>query len=260
MLKLKNIRLIGGIVDIQGTGKDIKALSKYADIVHMPSNFVKEFFIRKYSWFPKKNAMVIYNGVIDLKSSLEERDQLRQNFDFSPDDIVIGYVGQFSTIKRVPWVLNHLLPLLSKHDKVKILLAGSGETLNEVHEIVKINKLENRVTITGYVENISTVVPVFDIGFLASTTEGLGSTLLEYLSAAVPQIASNVGGIPEVVQNKKTGFLFAPEDSTEMVEKFELLVSNTQLREQMALVSRQRYEDFFTTDLMVDAFLKKIII
>jgi glycosyltransferase involved in cell wall biosynthesis len=184
---------------------------------------------------------------------------MRKKTGLLPSHIVIGYIGQFSPLKRIEIAVEKMSRLFNEHEKLRMVLAGSGETLEKSREVAVRLGLGNKIVFFGYLENISEVLPVMDIGILPSSDEGLPNSLLEYLSAGIPQVASEVGGVPEAVIHKETGFLFSPDNWDEMLEKLQLLIENENLRRRMADASKRRFLEHFSGKVFADKFIKEFL-
>ncbi|WP_246286517.1 glycosyltransferase family 4 protein [Vreelandella maris] len=106
----------------------------------------------------------------------------------------------------------------------------------------------------GFKPNIGDYLPMLDLFAFPSRNEGLGSVLLDVMNAKVPIIASDVGGIPDIVKHKKTGILVPPNNSEKLVEGLEALINNEQLRSTLSINAFKQLERF-SPDAMMEAYL-----
>jgi glycosyltransferase involved in cell wall biosynthesis len=258
-LNLVNIRFLGGLVDLRGRPKEKKFIEKYADLIHVNSRFLMDELKKRYDFFPAGKIRVVWNGTDFYHFTPAHQLEMRKKTGLLPSHIVIGYIGQFSPLKRIEIAVEKMSRLFNEHEKLRMVLAGSGETLEKSREVAVRLGLGNKIVFFGYLENISEVLPVMDIGILPSSDEGLPNSLLEYLSAGIPQVASEVGGVPEAVIHKETGFLFSPDNWDEMLEKLQLLIENENLRRRMADASKRRFLEHFSGKVFADKFIKEFL-
>jgi len=136
---------------------------------------------------------------------------------------------------------------LRGNDAVKFIIIGEGPEREKLQQ--QINKLQiNNVHLLGSIENANQYLTAFDIFVLPSRKEGLPYTLLEALSANLPIIATNVGGIPEIIENEKTG-LVSPVSSELLAQNLIKLISNKNLQEQF----KQNPKPNYTLEKMLTA-------
>jgi glycosyltransferase involved in cell wall biosynthesis len=113
----------------------------------------------------------------------------------------------------------------------------------------------------GFCENdlIHEILNSTDIFLLPSQREGLPTVILEAMSHGIPVIASDVGGIPELVQHGKTGYLAPPGDCDEFKDKLVHLIKNPQKRKLMGECGRRLVDSQFSLDLMVGSIEQKYL-
>lgn len=105
-----------------------------------------------------------------------------------------------------------------RSNNIGCVIFGKGPEEEKITKIVKDNKMENSIFLVGFVENASKFLPAFDLFVLPSAKEGLPYTILEAQSQKIPVIATKVGGIPSIIEDKKTGFLVKSGDAVSLAE------------------------------------------
>lgn len=166
---------------------------------------------------------VIHNGInfdgLNFLERTEARQKLSQlvNYNIGPA-LIIGTVAGYYRNKG----LGHLIKaadqvvksLPAEYDKAKIkfLLIGSGPEKEYLQKKINRYKLKSNVTLLSIEENAAQYLKAFDMFALPSVKEGLPYTLIEARAAGLPIIASNVGGVPEIIEHQKTGLLVKPGD------------------------------------------------
>jgi glycosyltransferase involved in cell wall biosynthesis len=115
-----------------------------------------------------------------------------------------------------------------------------------VHRLVEQSPAAHRIRTTGFVEHsaVPGVLASLDVLVLPSAYEEMGSVLTEAMAAGLPVVASDVGGIPEVVRHGETGLLVPPGDVAALAAALDRLVADPGLREHLAAGARRRAADY----------------
>src|SRR5690625_3848937 len=154
----------------------------------------------------EKHIEVIYNFVNEEEYVRKNREFIKKDYQIQPDEKVFIHISNFRKVKRIEDVIQ-TFALVQKQLKAKLILVGDGPETQSAFELVKTLGLTGEVLFLGRQKNISDLLSVSDIKLLMSQKESFGLVLLEAMSCGVIPIATNVGGIPEVIQHGETGFL-----------------------------------------------------
>ena len=156
----------------------------------------------------KTKLIVVYEGVkppneidsdkFSLPSIVEEKD-----FDF-----LAGYVAALTSEKNHETFLQTANLLIKKGLKIGFIISGSGKEENKILSRIKELGLSENVFMIGFCEDVPSLMKKLDILLFTSLMEGFPITILESFFAKLPVVATNAGGIPEMVENEKTGFHF----------------------------------------------------
>lgn len=188
---------------------------------------------------------VIHNGVPDVE------DNKRASPSNHPVNLTM--VARFAEPK------NHraLIDALSQLDAMEwnIRFVGDGPLKKEIENEVKKKNLSDRVTFLGVREDIPEILADSQIFILISNWEGLPLSILEAMRSGLPVIASNVGGVGELVKNGKTGFLINKGDRKGLIEKITLLINQPELREKLGCSGRKAFLEDFTFEKMLNETL-----
>jgi len=201
-----------------------------SDRVIASSNFVKRSIISNYK-VPSSRIAVTHYGVYpeDYECTENEILEVKKKFGLMNESVIL-FVGGLGTRKGLP-VLLQAFKLISKRQKKKskLLLVGSGEQ-EPIRKLADSLGIGARVVLTGFVSGamLKRLYNACDVFVLPSFLEGFGLTLLEAMAAGKPIVASNAGGIPEVVEDGVHGKLVNPGKPEELAEAIAFLIKNPQ--------------------------------
>ncbi len=133
----------------------------------------------------------------------------------------------------------------------RFLIAGEGELRPALEKQIKDGRLEKHVILAGFRPDVLSLHKSFDIFVLSSTTEGLGTSLLDAMACGKPIVATAAGGIPEVVEDGVTGLLVPPKDERALAAAIVRLLKDRGLREQLGAAALARVRERFSAERMV---------
>lgn len=136
--------------------------------------------------------------------------------------------------------------------KWKLSLVGKGPLLDNLKKLANEYGLQENISFLGERDDVPQLLLSADIFLLISNWEGYPLSILEAMSAGLPCICSDVGGVNEAIINNKNGYLIQRNDYLSLREKINLLIKNRNEREIMGIVSRDSYLKYHTLDKMVD--------
>ena len=151
----------------------------------------------------------------------------------------IGYVGRLAPQKRP----DRLVEAFGRmREKASLVIVGDGPDRALVRRLVAASPARDRITELGFVDHASvpSVLASLDVLVLPSAYEEMGSVLTEAMAAGLPVVASDVGGIPEVVRDGETGLLVPPGDVDALARALDRLVADPELRRRLAAGARDR--------------------
>jgi glycosyltransferase involved in cell wall biosynthesis len=174
---------------------------------------------------------------------------LASNRDLVPTDraIQIGFIGRLSPEKGLLFLIEAFDKLKMDHS-IHLHIVGDGPEKPKILDRIKQLELEELVTLHGFVPNPQTVYQMLDLLILPSLTEGIPLTLLEGMSLGIPVIASDVGGIPEIIEDNKSGLLVKPGSVDDLINKITLLIKEPSLRKKLAGGAKDRISSICNYD------------
>jgi sugar transferase (PEP-CTERM/EpsH1 system associated) len=227
-----------------------------ADAVFAVTRELRDFHARQ-AWISPERIRVIYNGVDTQRfhPRPEERVSLRRRFGLPEQRFIVGTVGRTVAIKDHPTLLRAVESMVLKGIDAHALLVGSGPELERNQMLAKDSAaLAGRVTFVGSCDEVPDILNTMDVFALTSISEGMSNTLLEAMATALPVIATNVGGNPEVIVDGDSGWLFEPRDSEALGSRLMSLASDENQRRQLSLAARQRIVERFSLPSMLNDY------
>lgn len=201
---------------------------------------VSSYLLKKAECFApvKEKSTVIYNG-IDLKFWLNTTNR-------SASPPVIVSVGSLVSVKGHDILIDAFKDVQSHLPGSELLLVGSGSMEESLRKQVASLDLTGNVTFTGWLERreIRQIHERANVFVLPSRSEGLGIALLEAMAAGLPCVATNVGGIPEVINDSTTGTLVPPNDSEALRDALLEILTDREWASRLAKNARQRSKAF----------------
>lgn len=177
---------------------------------------------------PRTRRTIIPSSFSTFRSDLQRAAAIRSQY---ADKFLVGQVGSLFRIKGQHITIEAARLLSTRLPQVHFLFLGDGP---ERDALAKDSAGLSNLSILGHQRDIGPYFQAFDLFILPSLLEGLGSSILEAMQARTPVLASNVGGIPDVVNHQVTGWLVNPGDPAELAEAIEHLYRNPELRQQLA--------------------------
>ena len=131
------------------------------------------------------------------------------------------------------------------------IVIGEGEERAQLEEMIKSRSLDKKIFLVGAIKDSYKLLPAFDIFVLPSVKEGFPFALLEAMSAKLPVIATQVGAVPEIIQNGKNGFLVQASSPGAIAGKIKELLASDHLYQEFSIQGHQTVLFNFTEDKMV---------
>jgi N-acetyl-alpha-D-glucosaminyl L-malate synthase BshA len=255
--------LHGTDITIVGADRSYLPVTRYAieqsDGVTAISNYLKQ---RTLQEFEIKNPIeVIYNFVnCDLYKRDPNIEQNRREF-AGKDERILVHVSNFRPVKRICDVIE-IFDRVQKQIPSRLLLMGDGPDRSKAEWLVSKKGLRKKVDFLGKLDRVHEKLAIADLILVPSELESFGLAALEAMACEVPAIATAVGGVPEVIEHERTGYL-APVGDVEAMAKFAigLLGDEKRLREMGKLARWEAQTRFCSTKIIpeYEAFYKWVL-
>ena len=230
--------------------------NRYARIIAV-SNEAERSLIR---WVPtqRNKVEVIPNSVdpslFDIPDT--EIQRARQRFGIQNGHKVIVFAGRLTPAKGADVLLEALDSPRMKEQMVRVLIAGDGPMADIIRERAACFRPDGRITLTGLVADIPTLLNLADLVVLPSRWEGLPMILLEAMACGRPVVATTVGGIPEVIEHGVNGLLVPPENPVALGESMSVLLGSPNLRRRLGTAARRTVCERFSNTVALPKLLE----
>ena len=168
------------------------------------------------------------------------------------DGPVIGYVGSLSKVKGPVYLLEAFKKILHFYPTAKLLVVGDGPLKTMLKTVSAEKGISDSVLFMGFRRDVPQILKAMDVFVLSSVDEAFGISLIEAMYMGLPCVATNVGGIPEVVKNGSTGILVAPANSEALAKAIKELLDKPELAERYGAAGKKRVWENFTADKYID--------
>ncbi|KKT28371.1 MAG: Glycosyltransferase, group 1 family [Candidatus Yanofskybacteria bacterium GW2011_GWA2_44_10] len=208
---------------------------------------------------PREKIEIIHGGIDTYKMNYLPREEARlkmleraskQSGKVFQADYIVGTIANFYPSKGLGHLLDAAQYLKAKINVVFFVIGDGEKRIDLQTEILK-KGLEKNVFLLGRMPEAYKFLTGFDIFVSPSLKEGFPWSILEAMAAKLPVIATQVGGVPEIIKNGHNGFIVKPGDGKAIAEKIKELIANDHLRQELSIKSHQTVLFDFTLDKMV---------
>ena len=172
-----------------------------------------------------------------------------------PDARVLMHASNFRPVKNIEAVIK-VFAEVRKKVPTKLVMVGDGPEKPGAEHLARELGIHRDVLFLGNQDSMEELLPLADVFLLPSSSESFGLVALEAMSAEVPVVASDIGGLPEVVEHGVTGFLHDPGAIDGFVTSVLRLLGNERLRRTMGRRARREAKERFNVDDMVDRYVR----
>lgn len=201
---------------------------------------------------PRHKTRIVHDGVdVDWVRRLQT-GHVHAEFFLPTGAPIVGTMTALLPHKGHRYLIDAAALVVRDVPDARFVIIGDGETRPQLEEQIRRLHLERHVFLAGLRSNALELVKGFDFFVLSSISEGMSLTLVDAMAASKPAVATNAGGIPEVVVDGRTGYLVPPRDPPAMAARIVELLENQGLRTTMGAAALARVRQHFTIERMVD--------
>jgi glycosyltransferase involved in cell wall biosynthesis len=199
-----------------------------------------------------QHIFVAHSGIDPQRFMQATGDHLLSEFDIKANQKVVinvahlaGHKGQIYLVRAIPYVL-------AKLPDARFFILGQGELMDELKKTALELGIGRKLIFTGFRDDVADFYKIADLYVMSSVQEGLGTAVLDALALAKPVVATNTGGLPEIIHDGKTGRLVAPADPEALAGGIVDMLTRVADAKSMANAGRTLVQKSFSIDAMVD--------
>jgi L-malate glycosyltransferase len=196
--------------------------------------------------------VTVYEGIELHRVQAEPAANIHAEFWLPTHTPIVGAVAALTQEKGHKYLIEAAALVLRDVPETRFIILGEGELRSSLERQIKELHLDKHVLLPGFRADILSFIKSFDVFVMSSLFEGLGTSLLDAMALSKPTVASDTGGIPEVVAHGETGFLVPPRDARELATAISKLLKDPDRRERMGRAGLERVKRLFTADQMVE--------
>ncbi len=192
----------------------------------------------------RKNILEVVHSGVDTEKFVYGKTKLHHEFNLSEETFIVGNVSALADHKDLFTFIDTAEIVIKQTQHVHFFLIGDGAELNALQKKVADKNLTSHIHFTGFRKDVNELMPELNLFLMTSKTEGLGTTILDAFAAKVPVVATNAGGIPEIVHHGKTGLIAPVGDAKQLAAHVLTLMNDNELKERFIANSHQLLKEF----------------
>ena len=203
---------------------------------------------------PDGKIEVITNGVdvgkyrpVDATTKID----CKRKLGIDSKDVVIGVIANLRPVKALDIFIQAAAQIHLSEPRAKFVIVGDGPSRRDLESQASECGLSTQVLFAGSCSDVQFYLQAFDIGVLCSTSEGFSNTMLEYMAAGLPVVATSVGGNREQIRDGWNGFLVPPNDSQSLADSIKKLVHDEMLRATFSEHALENCRRLYSMDHMI---------
>lgn len=211
-----------------------KKISKFTDAYISVSEIVSQKYLeygigKKAKYFTVRSGMEL-NKFFNAKGNVDNQ-QKRQELGLTGECFIIGNVGRLEASKGHHFLFQSIKEILKfrKNQPIKLLVIGEGKDKEKLIKYAKNLNIEKNVIFTGYRKDVAELMTIMDLFVFTSLREGLPRVLVQAAAVGIPIVAFNIDGVSEIIKNNYNGFLVAPTNIKQLVERIIKYIDNKEL-------------------------------
>lgn len=199
---------------------------------------------------------VVHNGV-DLPTIPDSaRGEIRQQLGIPVEAGVVGFIGRLARQKRLDDLIWAFELIRAQEEHVYFIIVGDGPDRSKLEQFANNLQIGKRVRFLGHRDDAQSLLPAFDLFWLASDFEGLSNSIMEAMAAGLPIVASDIPPNRELVVHGETGYLAPVGDRVAFAQLAQRLLHDRGLAGQLGTAGRARIASEFSVQKMVDGYAK----
>jgi len=209
----------------------------------------------------ENRIVTIYNGInlSQFNSKNQQvRETTRQQLNIQKEDKMIVTVAVLRELKGIQFMVKAMQEIISDYPNVHYVIVGDGEYKPTLIELVNSLNLGDQITFTGRRTDIPEILNACDLFVLPTLVDALPTVLIEALATKAPIVASNVGGIPEIIDDNVNGLLIPPSEPSKLANACVKLLSDEKLSKSLTqageITAKQRFDVYVQAKQLIDLY------
>jgi glycosyltransferase involved in cell wall biosynthesis len=266
--RLRPLRI--DIVHIHFGGRSVRSLARAATgakiVMHLHSRILEPQVPRPVSFSARGADAVVAASQAVARCVVDGRARVIYAGEAPPSggspapshgassEIIVGTAGRLIALKGIEHLLRAAAALQGEFPGLRVEIAGAGPHRQKLEQTADQLGLRGRVEFLGWVDDMHSVLPRWDVFVMPSLEEGFPIAALDAMAAGLPVIASAVGGVPELVVDGETGWLVPPADVETLASRLRSLLLNPEHRLSMGAAAQARVRNHFNLTQMTENF------
>ena len=205
---------------------------------------------------PETRAVTVHEGIDLERVAAAPPAKLHEELWLPHHAPIVGNVAALVPHKGQKHLVEAAALVVRQVPDARFVIAGEGELREALEKQIKEHHLEKHVLLAGFRPDVLSLHQAFDLFVMSSVTEGLGTSLLDAMACGKAIVATEAGGIPEVVVNGTTGLLVPPRDHEAMAQAIVTLLKDDGVRHRMGEAGLARARAHFSAERMVQETLR----
>ena len=228
---------------------DRHVVARFSDAVIAVSEADRRRMVAEVG-MPAHRVVLIPNGIAE--AGVGDGAAVARELGLTPGGPVLVQTATLRAQKAVEVMIAATAIVRRTQPDVRLIVAGAGDVA-PLAEIAAAEGVADAVSLLGPRDDVADLLAVASVGVLSSDFEGMPLAVLEYMAAGLPVVATDVGGLPEIVRDGETGFLVGPRDPAALAERVGRLLADPALAREMGERGRRRQRELFSREAMVGA-------
>jgi len=206
---------------------------------------------------PHRKVVVIPNGIDTALLARRDRStsiELRRSLGIPDSAPVIGTVGRLNEIKRHDMLLRAFAKVRSVVPDCRLVIVGDGPLMSDLRALAQALDVDRACHFAGYQTDMVRYYHTFDVFALTSRSEGMPLAVIEACAAGVAVVAARVGGVPEIIEDGRTGTLFEPSDEGSLTKALLDLIADPALARSMGEAGARGAQSRFDVKRMAEEY------
>ena len=206
---------------------------------------------------PELRVDIVYNGVdLDAMSNSPAgaRQKIRHEFGIADDEVLAVQIARLNELKDHRTAVHAIETARRACPGLRLLIVGEGAERPVIEAAIAERNLQDHIILTGMRRDVSSLLAAADLFLLTSVSEGIPLTVIEAMAAGLPVVSTAAGGLAEMVEEGRTGFLTRVADDKTLAARMVRLAENPDERQSMGKCGREKAERQFSLVSMMEAY------